>query len=125
MSEEKMKKKAKAATKPANKTAAEKWKANTVNGKKALYQQTAANFQFAAREMLESGIRALQEGARDMQAGIDEMQLSIKEQMNKYKEGAAALQSGVADMLSGIAAMRSSIVKQIEENQEYVKKFYG
>jgi len=125
MSEQKKKKK----TGIAAKLTSESAKANTVNGKRALYQQTAVDFQSAANEMLQSGIRDMQagvkkqmnkykEGVRDMQAGIHDMQLGIKEQINKYKEGAAAFQSGVAEMMS-------STVEQIKANQEYTKQFYG
>ena len=35
------------------------------------------------------------------------------------------LQFGVAEIVSSIAAMRTSIEKQISENQEYTKQFYG
>jgi hypothetical protein len=59
MSEQKTKKK----TGTAAKLTSESAKSNTVNGKRALYQQTAANFQSAANEMLQSGVR-------DMQAGV-------------------------------------------------------
>ena len=86
-------------------------KANTVNGKRALYQQTAVNFQLAANEMLASGIR-------DMQAGVFEQRVLTKDQIAKFKEGAIAFQSGVAEMTSSIA-------EQIKANQEYTKQFYG
>ena len=84
---------------------------NTVNGKKALYQNTAAEFQAAAAEMMQSG-------AREMQAGVHAMQIGIKEQINKYNKGTAAFQAGVADMLSGIVA-------QVKATQKYTKMFYG
>ena len=118
MSKQKTKKKTGTAANPTSESA----KANTVNGKRALYQS-------AANEMLQSGIR-------DLQAGVHEMQIGIKEQINenkvdlfafqagvhemqlKYKAGAAALQSGVAEMMSSIA-------EQIKANQEYTKQFYG
>jgi hypothetical protein len=97
---------------------AKKVSSRTVKGKIALYQRTAAQFRSAASEMSRSG-------ARDMQAGIRAIQSGIKEQTRKYKEGAADVQAGVAAILSGITDMQSSIVEQMKENQEYVKKFYG
>lgn len=110
MSEEKTKKKVIAAIKM-KKGAAKRVNPNTVNGKKALYQNTAAEFQAAAAEMMQSG-------AREMQAGVHAMQIGIKEQINKYNKGTAAFQAGVADMLSGIVA-------QVKATQEYTKMFYG
>ena len=107
MSKQKPKKKTGTAAKPTNESA----KANTVNGKKALYQQTAVNFQLAANEMLQSGIR-------NMQAGVFEQRVLTKDQIAKFKKGAIAFQSGVAEMTSSIA-------DQIKANQEYTKQFYG
>lgn len=90
----------------------------TVKGKIALYQKTAAQFRSAAREILQSG-------THNMQAGVRAVQSGIKDTKKKYKEGAADMQAGVAAILSGIADMRSSIVEQMKEHQEYVRKFYG
>ena len=114
MSKQKTKKKTGTEVNPIS----ESQKANTVNGKRALYRKTAVDFQSAANEML-------QLGTRDMQIGTFRMQVCIKEQINENKEAAAAFQSGVAEMVSGIAAMRTSIEKQIIEHQEYTKQFYG
>lgn len=100
MSKQKTKKKTGTEAKPISESA----KANTVNGKRALYQS-------AAKEMLQSGINTLQAGIREMQAGIGE-------QRKKYAEGAVAFQSGVDEMLSNIA-------KHAQDNQAYIKQFIG
>jgi len=114
MSERKTKKKTGTEANPIRESA----KSNTVNGKRALYQQTAVNFQLAANEMLASGIRDMQAGVCEIQVGIFEKRVLIKEQIAKFKEGAIAFQSGVAEMVLGIA-------EQIKANQEYTKQFYG
>ena len=126
MSEQKTKKKAGTATKStAPVTEKAKPKPNTVNGKKALYKQTAISFQQAADEMIASGVSNLQAGICDMQKNIHQMQMDIQGQIKKYKEGTVVFQSGVAEIVSGIAAMQASIANQVKEHQEYTKEFYG
>jgi uncharacterized coiled-coil DUF342 family protein len=125
MSEQEKKKKAGTATKPAKTGTGKSPKANTVNGKKALYKQTAMNFHQAANDMVAAGINNLQEGVNDMQKNIHKMQMDIQGQIEKYKQGAVAFQSGVAEMVEGIVAMQASIANQAKEHQEYIKQFYG
>ena len=121
MSKQKTKKKTGTEANPISESA----KANTVNGKRALYRKTAVDFQSAANEMLQSGIRDMQAGVHEIQVGIFEKRVLTKDQIAKFKEGAVAFQSGVAEMVSDIATMRTSIEKQIIEQQEYTKQFYG
>ena len=83
----------------------------TVRGKIALYQKTAAEFQSAARKMLQSGTTA-------MQAGVRAMQSAIGEQVKENLEAIAAIQSG-------INKLQSDINEQMKGNQAYVKNFYG
>ena len=90
----------------------------SVRGKVLSYQKTAAQFNLAAAEMVQSGILALQAGVRDMQSGIGE-------QRKKYAEGVVAFQSGVDEMVSNIAAMRVAIAKHAQDNQAYIKQFIG
>jgi hypothetical protein len=126
MSEQKTKKKTGTATKPTTPiTEKAKPRSDTVNGKKALYRQTAINFQQAADEMIASGVSDLQAGICDMQKNIHLMQRDIQGQIKKYKQGTVAFQSGVAEIVSGIAAMQESIANQVKEHQEYTKQFYG
>ena len=125
MSKRKTKSEIETADTSTSENTSESAKANTVRGKRALYQQTAVNFQLAANEMVQSGIRDMQAGVHEIQVGIFEKQVLTKEQIGKFKEGAVAFQSGVAEMVSGIAEMRTSFAKQIIENEEYTKQFYG
>ena len=120
MSEQKKKE---TTTKPTKKTAAKAASTPTANsqsvkGKVALYQKTAAQFNLAAAEMVQSGILALQAGMRDMQSAIGK-------QKKKNAEGAVAIQSGVDEMVSNIAAMRVAIAEQAQDNQAYIKQFIG
>jgi len=91
---------------------------NTVRSKRALYQKTANLFQVAGNEMLQLGVRNLNAGVREIQVEIFEKQVLTKEQIKKFKEG-------VAKMVLGIVEMRKSFAKQVIENQEYTKQFYG
>jgi len=127
MSGQKTKKKAGTATKPTQPvTQKANPKPNTVNGKRALYQQTAVNFQQAANEMVTSGINNLQAGIGDMQKSIHKTAANFQRAANEmHAEGISNLQSGVAEMVSGIAAMQASIANQVKEHQEYTKQFYG
>ena len=97
----------------------------SVRGKVALYQKTAAQFHSEAVEMVQSGVNALQQGILAMQAGVRDMQSGIGEQRKKYAEGVVAFQSGVDEMLSNIAAMRVAIAKHAQDNQVYIKQFIG
>ena len=89
----------------------EKAGSQSVRGKVLSYQKTAAQFNLAAAEMVQSGILALQTGMRHMQSAIGE-------QKKKNGEGAAVFQSGVDEMLSNIA-------KHAQDNQDYIKQFIG
>ena len=101
-------------------------KPNSVNGKRTLYKQTAVNFQEAANEMLASGISNLNSGVRDMQKSIQKTSANFqKAAIKMHAEGSNNLRSGVAEMVSGIAAMQTSIAKQVKEQREYTKQFYG
>lgn len=90
----------------------------TVRGKIALYQKTAAEFQSAARKMLQSGAATLQSGVRAMQTAIGE-------QVNENLEAAAAMQSGVNQMWSAIEVLHSTFMDHAKATQAYVKDFYG
>jgi len=122
MAEQEKKENAKTTNKSTKKTtpvvSTEKAGSQSVRGKVALYQKTAAQFHLAAAEMVQSGILALQAGMRDMQSAIGE-------QRKKYAEGAVAIQSGVDEMVSNIAAMRAAIAKHAQDNQDYIKSFLG
>lgn len=122
MLEQEKKENAKPTNKSTKKTtpavSTEKAGSQSVRGKVLSYQKTAAQFNLAAAEMVQSGILALQAGVRDMQSGIGE-------QKKKYAEGAVAFQSGVDEMLSNIAAMRVAIAEQAQDNQAYIKQFIG
>ena len=122
MSERKTKKKIEI---KADEPISERAKANTVKGKRALYQQTAKVFELAGNEMLASGIRDLQAGVREIQVGVFEKRVLAMDQINKFKAGAVVFQSGVAELVSAIGVMRLSFDKQVVENQEYAKQFYG
>jgi len=123
MSKQKTKNQTGTATKPTKTTIP---KANSVNGKKKLYQQTAVNFQQAANEMLAEGISNLQTGVCDMQKSINQTAVNFQKAANKmHADGSSNLRSGVAEMMTGISAMQASIAKQAKEQQEYTKQFYG
>jgi len=83
----------------------------TVRGKIALYQKTAAEFQSAARKMLQSGVH--------------DMQTAVGEQVKENLEAAAAMQSGVNQMWSAIEVLRSTFMDHVKATQAYVKDFYG
>jgi hypothetical protein len=97
----------------------------SVRGKVALYQKTAAQFHSEAVEMVQSGVDAMQKGILAMQAGVRDMQSGISEQRKKYAVGAVAFQSGVDEMLANIAGMRAAIAKHAQDNQAYIKHFLG
>jgi hypothetical protein len=122
MSEQKKKENTKTTNKSTKKTtpgvSTEKAGSQSVRGKVALYQKTAAQFNLAAAEMVQSGILALQAGMRDMQSAIGK-------QKKKNAEGAVAIQSGVDEMVSNIAAMRVAIAEHAQDNQDYIKQFIG
>jgi len=90
----------------------------TVRGKIALYQKTAAEFQSAARKMLQSG-------AATLQSGVHDMQTAVGEQVKENLEAAAAMQSGVNQMWSAIEVLRSTFMDHVKATQAYVKDFYG
>ena len=60
---------------------------------------------------VERKTKAIQEAAAKVQSGVRAIQAAIGEQAKENQEGLVALQSGVAE--------------QMEENQAYVKDFYG
>jgi len=86
----------------------------TVKGKIAAIQKTAG--------MIYSGARAIQAGINEqmkenleavaaMQSGINGLQADIKDHMKKHQDA--------------VAAMQSAISGQMNENQTYVRNFYG
>ena len=122
-------KKKQTTSKPTKKTAAEAklmpTGSESVRGKVALYQKTAAQFNSAAAKMVNSGVKDLQKGILAMQVGVRDMQSGIGEQRKKYAVGAAAFQSGVNEMVANIASMRVAIAKHAQDNQAYIKQFLG
>ena len=114
-------KKKQTTSKPTKKTAAKAklmpTGSESVKGKVALYQKTAAQFHSEAVEMVQSGVNAMQSGVRDMQSAIGE-------QRKKYAEGAAEMiQSGTDAMKQGILAMQAGVRDMQSAIGEQRKKY--
>jgi hypothetical protein len=104
----------------------------TVKGKIAAIQTAAG--------MIYSGARTIQaefpKQMKENQEFVALMQTDVKRKTKAIQEAAAKVQSGVRaiqaaigeqakENLEALAALQSGIAEQMEENQAYMKEFYG